>query len=105
MSRFFSNSARSLVRFLGFSVDKLPPGFRDATHNFTKPGGVAEQELGTLKEVYIKSRNGNPVHQSHFNREDKAFVISARIVGSKATRTCHIYENGSGTTRKGEDAR
>ncbi|KAF4632995.1 hypothetical protein G7Y89_g5127 [Cudoniella acicularis] len=101
MSRFFGTSARSFIRFLGFKVDKLPAVYKKSLETFTEPGGVAERKLGTLKEVYIKSRNGNPVHQSHFNRDDKEFIISARIVGSRDTKTCHIYNDGTGTVKKG----
>ncbi|KAK7424796.1 hypothetical protein QQZ08_008425 [Neonectria magnoliae] len=102
MPRFFSSSARDLVRFLGFDIKNLPGLYQNATHKFTKPGGTAEQELGPLKKVYIKSKGNKPVHRSRFNPADKAPVISATIFGSKATKTCHIYKDGTGTTKKGD---
>lgn len=43
MSRFFSTSARALVRFLGFKVENLPDPFDSAVKTFTAPGGSAEQ--------------------------------------------------------------
>ncbi|KAG8408171.1 hypothetical protein J3459_018133 [Metarhizium acridum] len=103
MSRFFSTTARALVRFIGFKVEDLPQPYNNAVKKFTSRGGSAEQKLGTLHEVYIKSRNGNPVHQSSYNPEDKEFIISAKITGSKDTKTCHIYQDGTGTIKKGDD--
>ncbi|OTA94875.1 hypothetical protein M434DRAFT_394247 [Hypoxylon sp. CO27-5] len=105
MSRFFSSSARALVKFLGYNVDKLRKPYSSAVKKFTAPGGSAEQKLGKLESVYIKSRNNNPVHQSSYNKKDKAWVISAKIVGSKDTKTCHIYEDGTGTIKVGDERR
>jgi hypothetical protein len=45
------------------------------------------------------------VHQSHFNRDDKAWVISGEIFGENGRKVCHIYDDGSGTTKKGEERR
>ena len=56
----------------------------------------------TFELTLPRERDGNPVHQSHFNPEDKEWVISARIVGSKATKTCHIYADGTGIIKKGD---
>lgn len=50
-----------------------------------------------------RSRNGDPVHQSEFNKDDKEWVISVRIEGSKDKKTCHIYSDGTGTTKKTDD--
>lgn len=43
------------------------------------------------------------MHKSHYSPEDKEDVISARIEGDNNTKTCHIYEDGMGTTKKGGD--
>ncbi|KAI1077699.1 hypothetical protein F5B20DRAFT_259169 [Whalleya microplaca] len=46
----------------------------------------------------------SPVHQSHYNPNDKALIVSARITpadGSQA-RTHRIYVDGTGTIRKGD---
>jgi hypothetical protein len=51
----------------------------------------------------FRSRNGNPVHLSHFNPADKNPVISVRVIGSKDTKTCHIFADGTGTTKKDDD--
>ncbi|CAN9470203.1 unnamed protein product [Alternaria alternata] len=103
MARFFSSSARALAKWLGFDRNKLPSHWKSAVEKFAAPGGAAEQKLGLVQTVEIKSRDGNPVHQSHFNRADKEFVISARITGADGTKTCHIYQDGTGTTKKGGD--
>jgi tetrahydromethanopterin S-methyltransferase subunit C len=50
-----------------------------------------------------RSKNGNPIHYSQFNPLDKEKVISVRIVGAKAIKTCHIYGDGTGTTRMGDN--
>ncbi|KAK7403795.1 hypothetical protein QQX98_010437 [Neonectria punicea] len=102
MPRFFSTSARDLVRFLGFDIKQLPGLYQNAAYEFTKPGGSAEQKLGALKDVHIKSKNNKPVHRSRFNPADKELVISATILGSKDTKTCHIYKDGTGTIKKGD---
>lgn len=56
-------------------------------------------------ENILRHRNDgtSPIHQSHFNRNDEALVISARIkpVGGRA-RTHHIYIDGLGTIKKGD---
>lgn len=41
--RFFSFTARALVKFLGFDKEKLPPTYKTAVEAFTKPGGSAEE--------------------------------------------------------------
>ncbi|KAI9368648.1 hypothetical protein BJX61DRAFT_546320 [Aspergillus egyptiacus] len=63
------------------------------------------QRLGKLKRVDIKHRDNNPVQQSHFNHDDKAWVISAEISGENSRKVCHIYDDGSGTSKKGEERR
>ncbi|KAG8414794.1 hypothetical protein J3458_008704 [Metarhizium acridum] len=83
MSRFFSTTARALVRFIGFKVEDLPQPYNNAVKKFTSRGGSAEQ--------------------SSYNPEDKEFIISAKITGSKDTKTCHIYQDGTGTIKKGDD--
>lgn len=41
------------------------------------------------------------MHKFHYSPEDKEDVISARIEGDNDTKTCHIYEDGMGMTKKG----
>lgn len=43
------------------------------------------------------------VHKSHLNREDKRDTVAARIEGEKGTKVGHIFEDGSGTSKKGEE--
>lgn len=43
------------------------------------------------------------MHQSHYNPADKENVISMKIEGENDIKTCHVYENGTGTTKKGGD--
>ena len=43
------------------------------------------------------------MHKSHYNPDDMEDVISIRIKGEDGTKTCHVYENGTGTTKKGGD--
>lgn len=45
----------------------------------------------------------SPIHQSSFNRKDKAEIISVKItprVGPASTH--HIYKDGTGTARMGD---
>ncbi|KAF7854575.1 hypothetical protein EAF04_010384 [Stromatinia cepivora] len=100
MSRFFSSSARVLIKFIGFDKEKLPTAFRGGLDHALIPGGKAEQVVGKLQQVNIKSSNGNPVHKSLYNPADKANVISVRILGSKGSKTFHIYEDGAATSDK-----
>ncbi|KAM5440961.1 hypothetical protein MferCBS31731_004100 [Microsporum ferrugineum] len=105
MSRLFSTTARALLSWSGFDRFRLPEKWRRAVDTFTVPGGAAEAKLGKLTHVNIKYRDDNPIHQSHFNRDDKEWVISAEISGENGKKVCHIYEDGSGTTKKGDDRR
>lgn len=52
---------------------------------------------------YISDIDGEAVHQSQLNREDKRWVVMAELEGRDRTAMCHIFENGEGTTKKGED--
>ncbi|KAF2231065.1 hypothetical protein EV356DRAFT_535884 [Viridothelium virens] len=102
MSRFFSSTAAKAVgQWFGYGRDKLTPKWRTAVEKFTEPGGSAEKRLGEIKSVTIKSREEGPVHKSHFNPKDKEEVVSLRVEGEKGTKTCHVYEDGTGTTKKG----
>ncbi|RSL51811.1 hypothetical protein CEP54_011232 [Fusarium duplospermum] len=104
MSRYFSTTARNFVRWLGFSKEELPPKFQQAVEHYAENGAV--KKVGEIDSIEILHRNdgSSPVHQSHFNPKDKAYIVSARITpadGSRA-RTHHIYENGTGTFRMGD---
>ncbi|KAL9092103.1 MAG: hypothetical protein Q9165_004536 [Trypethelium subeluteriae] len=104
MSRFFSTSAAKAVgAWFGYARDNLTPKWKTAVEKFTEPGGSAEKKLGAIKSVTIKSREEGPVHKSHFNPKDQEDVISIRVEGENDTKTCHVYENGTGTTKKGGD--
>ncbi|EZF09663.1 hypothetical protein H112_08952 [Trichophyton rubrum D6] len=83
MSRLFSTSARALLQWAGFDRNKLPEKWRSAVERFTGPGGGAEARLGKLKRV----------------------DINAEISGENGRKVCHIYDDGSGTTKKGEARR
>ncbi|PYH63345.1 uncharacterized protein BO88DRAFT_302102, partial [Aspergillus vadensis CBS 113365] len=50
-----------------------------------------------------RNDGSSPIHQSHFNRADKAKILSARFkpVDGRA-RTLHVYEDGTGTFDKGD---
>lgn len=41
------------------------------------------------------------MHKSHYSPKDKDDVISIHIEGESDTKTCHVYEDGTGTTKKG----
>ncbi|KGO63869.1 hypothetical protein PITC_054950 [Penicillium italicum] len=105
MSRMFSTSVRALLKWSGFDRAKLPDDWRNAVETFTMPGGGAEAKLGKLKRIYIRYRGNDPVHQSHFNPEDKRWVISAEISGEDGRKVCHIFKDGKGTTKKDDDPR
>ncbi|KAL8919613.1 MAG: hypothetical protein Q9172_004916 [Xanthocarpia lactea] len=97
-----SGGDSSVVKWLGYGLNKLSPVWKTAAETFTKRGGSAEQKLGELKSVEIKSRKEGPVHKSHFNPQDPEEVLSVVCVGAKRTKTCHVYADGKGTTKKGE---
>lgn len=44
-----------------------------------------------------REKNGDPVHRSAYNPDDKRPVVTARVVGKLATRVCHIFLNGTGS--------
>jgi hypothetical protein len=50
----------------------------------------------------VRSRGGIPVHQSSYNEADKAWIISVFVEGEKDKAACHIYEDGTGTKKKGD---
>ncbi|KAI4275404.1 MAG: hypothetical protein L6R38_005866 [Xanthoria sp. 2 TBL-2021] len=104
MSRAFSTSAAKAVeRWSGFSREKLSPQWKKAVEKFTMLGGSAEGKLGKIESVEIKTRDEGPVHKSLFNPKDKEDIISIRVQGENGIKTCHVYEDGSGTTKKGGD--
>jgi len=97
-----------------------------AIDKFFAPGGAAEQKLGNITRVNIRyeflaseprfireslpytnlvpssSKNGHAQHISKTNPGDKRSIITARAVGSKKTRNCHINEKGTGTISKND---
>ncbi|KAJ5882291.1 uncharacterized protein N7529_000963 [Penicillium soppii] len=108
MSRAFSTAREAIVRWLGFNKELLPPNFKQAAEVYAENGAVKVRyrAFGKIDSIEILYRNDgtSPVHQSHFNRNDKAQIISARITpadGSGA-RTHHIYPDGTGTIKKGD---
>lgn len=102
MARHFSTSvAKAVGKWLGYDRENLTPTWKKAVEKFTEPGGSAEQKLGKVEEATIKTRAEGPVHKSHFNPADTEDVISVRIKGENDTKTCHVYEDGTGTTKKG----
>ncbi|OOO12344.1 hypothetical protein OAory_01000930 [Aspergillus oryzae] len=104
MSRAFSTARQSLARWLGYNKELLPPVFKEAAERYAENGAVAK--VGKIDSIEILHRNdgSSPVHQSHFNRNDKALIISARIAPADGTRprTHHIYADGTGTIKKGD---
>ncbi|KAJ5198839.1 hypothetical protein N7491_000595 [Penicillium cf. griseofulvum] len=104
MSRTFSTAREVIVSWLGFKKELLPPNFKQAAEIYAENGAI--KKVGKIDSIEILHRNDgtSPVHQSHFNRNDKALIISARITpadGSGA-RTHHIYPDGTGTIKKGD---
>ncbi|PGH16327.1 hypothetical protein AJ79_01869 [Helicocarpus griseus UAMH5409] len=88
---------------MGYSKDLLPPDFKTAAERYTENGAV--KKVGPIKSIEILHRNDgtSPVHQSSFNPNDKAFVLSARITPEDGNpRTHHIYKDGTGTIKKGD---
>ncbi|RAK98772.1 uncharacterized protein BO80DRAFT_427116 [Aspergillus ibericus CBS 121593] len=104
MSRAFSTARQNLARWLGYNKELLPPVFKDAAERYVENGAV--QKVGKVDSIEILHRNdgSSPVHQSHFNRLDKAMIISARISPADGSRprTHHIYADGTGTFKKGD---
>ncbi|KAL4861657.1 hypothetical protein BDV12DRAFT_61531 [Aspergillus spectabilis] len=104
MSRAFSTARQNLAKWLGYNKDLLPSGFKEAAERYAENGAVAK--VGKIDSIEILHRNdgSTPVHQSHFNRNDKALIISARITPADGSRprTHHIYADGTGTIKKGD---
>ncbi|RAH47243.1 uncharacterized protein BO95DRAFT_430531 [Aspergillus brunneoviolaceus CBS 621.78] len=104
MSRAFSTARQSLAKWLGYNKELLPSDFRNAAERYSENGAV--KKVGKIESIEILHRNdgSSPVHQSHFNRNDKALVISARITPADGSRprTHHIYADGTGTIKKGD---
>ncbi|KAK8859125.1 tubulin folding cofactor-like protein [Apiospora arundinis] len=69
---------------------------------FTKVGGSAEKKLGEIQKVSILEKFGLPIHPSRYNPNDPEEIICALIKGSKRTRRCHIYSDGTGTISKSD---
>ncbi|PYH37079.1 uncharacterized protein BO87DRAFT_423402 [Aspergillus neoniger CBS 115656] len=98
MKRSFHSARAALIRFWGFPAENLEPPFHDAFFTYVNNGAV--KKVGEIESVEILHRNdgSNPIHKSHFNRNDPANIISARIKPKNGSaRTHHIYENGTGT--------
>ncbi|KAJ5507898.1 hypothetical protein N7527_010041 [Penicillium freii] len=106
MSRAFSTARETIVRWLGFKKELLPPNFKQAAEIYAENGAV--KKVGKIDSIEILHRNDgtSPVHQSHFNRNDKALIISARILpadGSGA-RTHHIFRMARVPSKRATDA-
>lgn len=104
MSRAFSTARQTLTKWLGYSKELLPSTWVGAVERYEGNGAV--KKVGPIESIEILHRNDgtSPIHQSHFNRNDRALIISARITpadGSGA-RTHHIYIDGTGTIKKGD---
>ncbi|KAK1148738.1 hypothetical protein N8T08_008623 [Aspergillus melleus] len=98
IKRTFHSARQTLVKFLGYPADKLDEPFKDAFFNYVENGAV--KKVGELESVEILHRNdgSNPIHKSHYNRNDTANIISAKVKPKNGSaRTHHIYENGTGT--------
>ncbi|KAL8848491.1 MAG: hypothetical protein Q9221_006493 [Calogaya cf. arnoldii] len=104
LSRAISTSAvKAVEQWLGYPLQSLTPKWKEPVVKFTSSGGAAEVQLGLGKitSVEIKSRDEGPVHTSHYNPKDLAEIISIRVVAEHGTVTCHVYEDGTGTTKMG----
>ncbi|KAF3015796.1 hypothetical protein E8E15_006639 [Penicillium rubens] len=103
MSRAFSTARQNLARWLGYNKELLPESWRAAVERYEKGGAV--KKVGEIESIEILHRNdgSSPIHKSHFNRADKADILSVRVkpFGGLA-RTHHIYIDGTGTLRKGD---
>ncbi|KAF5536476.1 hypothetical protein FMEXI_10334 [Fusarium mexicanum] len=104
MSRYFSSTARSFIRWLGFPKDSLTGGFKGAVGFYSENG--ARKKVGEIESIEILHRKdgSSPIHQSHYNRNDPEFIISARITPADGSRpkTHHIYQDGTGTIKAGD---
>ncbi|EEH03760.1 predicted protein [Histoplasma capsulatum G186AR] len=103
ISRAFSTTRQTAMKWLGYDKDKLVSPFKEAAVNYAQNGAV--KKVGEIKSIEILHRNDgtSPVHQSRYNTNDKELIISARItplIGS--AKTHHIYANGTGTMGVGD---
>ncbi|KAJ6149184.1 hypothetical protein N7471_000383 [Penicillium samsonianum] len=121
MSRAFSTARQHLTRWLGYSKDLLPAEWKAAAERYETGGAVKLEKSSPSKfckctsdsflgwflayKQFSRHRNdgSSPIHQSHFNRADKAKILSVRVtpVGGRP-RTHHIYIDGTGTLRQGD---
>ena len=51
-----------------------------------------------LITVTFRERDGNPVHRSHYNPANKEPILRVKVMGSKGTKKCQVYADGTGTT-------
>ncbi|QSS65721.1 hypothetical protein I7I51_06569 [Histoplasma capsulatum] len=121
-----AETLQSTLRALAERIDEL----RSDHNNLEKENRFLQHYIGSLTrtmsaktERRLKNdrarstkraeghRDGNPVHKSHFHREDKEWVINAETSCANGRKVCHIYEDGTGTTnnvvttRKGQGGR
>ncbi|PGH34370.1 hypothetical protein GX50_02853 [[Emmonsia] crescens] len=103
ISRAFSTARQTATKWLGYDKDKLVSPYKEAVVNYSQNGAV--KKVGEIKSIEILHRNDgtSPVHQSHYNPNNKELIVSARItplIGS--AKTHHIYANGTGTMKVGD---
>ncbi|KZM19303.1 hypothetical protein ST47_g9519 [Ascochyta rabiei] len=100
--RSFSFTAKNLVQWLGLDRKKLPDPWISAIDKFGSPGGGAEKMMGApLESIEIMDREGNAVHQSHFDPTNEEWVVSVEVKGPHGTKRCHVFSDGKGTMKKG----
>ncbi|KAH3947341.1 hypothetical protein HBH53_120330 [Parastagonospora nodorum] len=93
-----------VVKIVGKAAAKLNDVGLAAVNKYIQNGAV--KKVGEIESVEIKTRGDeNPVHKSHFNRNDTEDVLSVRITPvdkTKKTLTHHVYMDGTGTFKKGD---
>lgn len=111
VERYAENGARKVTHSFTFSLvyldsSSIIESWRDSVDSNSV--GAARILLTSLEvnKFFTRHRNdgSSPVHQSRSNRQDTANVISARITPADGgrPRTHHIYEDGTGTLKKGD---
>ncbi|KAI1424334.1 hypothetical protein F5Y12DRAFT_753248 [Xylaria sp. FL1777] len=107
--RFFSTSAAvsAIKRLLGYPIENLDPKWKSAVETY-KANGAPKKVGQPVAEVLIfyPEDGSSPVHNSGYNPEDKRDILSAKMRladGSIAPGTHHIFDDGKGTLKKGEE--
>ncbi|KAK3323809.1 hypothetical protein B0T19DRAFT_214103 [Cercophora scortea] len=102
--RSFSTSARQLLKLHGYPLHNLPKPRPKSATTYLKNGAVKKVGKVVSAEILFRKDGSSPVHKSGFNPNDPEETISVIIEDENGNKKIHhIYEDGTGTSRVGDD--